>query len=192
MVQNKQFLKNDEKSDSDSDSGVVVITPLIQTHSVKRHGVLGVGRLLGVIFGSELVVLAGDASHGGEQLRPLRLLGQGLYEVEDPGRRAERVAPRVALHAPQLVHDVEVVRDAVLVSRRLVRVEVEALAEPTPDDCADAHAARLVRREEDGVWRRVVGYTYTFISKFICRYNTMQYNTLIFVRIYFEWLKFEI
>ena len=78
MVQNKQFLKNDEKSDSDSDSGVGVITPLIQTHSVKRHGVLGVGRLLGVIFGSELVVLAGDASHSGQQLSPLRPLGQGL------------------------------------------------------------------------------------------------------------------
>ena len=38
-----------------------------------------------------------------------------------------------------------------LVSRRLVGVEVEALAEAAPHDGADAHAARLVRREEDRV-----------------------------------------
>ena len=108
-----------------------------------------------MILGGELFILAGDARHRGEQLCPLRRLasvpsGQGLDELEEPGCRAERVALRVAPHAPQLVHDVEVVRDAVLVPRRLVRVEVEAPPESAPHDGADAHAAGLVRRQENG------------------------------------------
>ena len=120
--------------------------------SVECHGVFRVRCLLGVILWSELFVFAGDARRRSEQLSPLRPLRQGLYEVEEPCRRAERVALRVSLHAPQLVHDIEVVWDAVLVSRRLVREQVEALAEPAPDNGADAHATGLVRREEDGVW----------------------------------------
>ena len=103
-----------------------------------------------MVLGGQRIVPRGDARNRRLQLAPLRAVGQRFDEIKDTRRRAELVALLVARHTPQLKHDVQIVRDA-LVARRFVWVEVEAFFEARPYDRRYAQAARLVRREEDAI-----------------------------------------
>jgi hypothetical protein len=121
---------------------------------LEGKAVVGVAALLRVVLARKPIVHSCDLVHQRLQLALVVPVRQRLDLVNNACRCTELVAFLVRRNVPKLMHDVQVMRDALLACCE-VWEQVVHLSEACPHNGGDAHAAWLVRREEHRVCSRL-------------------------------------